>query len=195
MKRKLLDYLFLFGIAGVIIVADQWTKWMVRTNLASGETWAPWTWIEPYARFVNWHNTGAAFGIFQGMNTVFMVLAIVVSGVIIYYFPLVPAEDLYLRLPMAMQLGGALGNLIDRFRDGYVTDFVSVGTFAVFNVADASISVGVAVLFLGLLWRDFQEKRKKPQEADPSAEILYNKSALGEEATQADPEPQSGELE
>lgn len=162
MKRFGFDYLFLFGIAGLIIAADQWTKWLVRTNLASGETWAPWSWIEPYARFVHWHNTGAAFGMFQGMNTVFMILAMIVSAIIIYYFPRVPRGEFYLRLPMAMQLGGAVGNLIDRFRDGYVTDFVSVGTFAVFNIADASISVGVAVLFLGLLWHDHQEKHKQP---------------------------------
>lgn len=195
MKRKFIDYLFLFGIAGLIIAADQWTKWMVRTNLASGETWAPWTWIEPYARFVHWHNTGAAFGMFQGMNTVFMILAIIVSGVIIFYFPQVPREDFYLRLPMAMQLGGAVGNLIDRFRDGYVTDFVSVGTFAVFNVADASISVGVAVLFLGLLWRDHQEKHKLPLQVDANAEDLVENTAPGAEPNPAESDPQLEEVE
>ena len=195
MKRKFIDYLFLFGIAGLIIAADQWTKWMVRTNLASGETWAPWTWIEPYARFVHWHNTGAAFGMFQGMNTVFMILAIIVSGVIIFYFPQVPREDFYLRLPMAMQLGGAVGNLIDRFRDGYVTDFVSLGTFAVFNVADASISVGVAVLFLGLLWRDHQEKQKQTLDVDENAEDLVENTAPGAEPIPAESEPQPEEVE
>ena len=195
MKRKFIDYLFLFGIAWLIIASDQWTKWMVRTTLASGETWAPWTWIEPYARFVHWHNTGAAFGMFQGMNTVFMILAIIVSGVIIFYFPQVPREDFYLRLPMAMQLGGAVGNLIDRFRDGYVTDFVSVGTFAVFNIADASISVGVAVLFLGLLWRDYQEKHKQPLDVDENAEDLIEKAAPGAETIPAESEPQPEEVE
>lgn len=188
MKRYRFDYLFLFGVAGLIIAADQWTKWLVRTNLASGETWAPWSWIEPYARFVHWHNTGAAFGMFQGMNTVFMILAILVSGVIIYYFPRVPREEFYLRLPMAMQLGGAVGNLIDRFRDGYVTDFVSLGTFAVFNVADASISVGVAVLFLGLVWHDYKEKHKQPAGAGSN-------EAMGQDdliSAQSDPQPEDG---
>ena len=178
-----MDYLFLFGVAGIIIAADQWTKWWVKTNLAIGEYWAPWTWIEPYARFVHWHNTGAAFGIFQGMNEVFKVLAIIVSVIIIYYFPLVPRQDFYLRLPMAMQLGGAVGNLIDRFRDGYVTDFVSLGTFAVFNVADASISVGVALLFLSIMWRDWRVKKQAEQAAESA---LPDQSVQPEER---EPEP------
>ncbi|MCU0485144.1 MAG: signal peptidase II [Anaerolineales bacterium] len=187
MNRKRADYLFLFGIAGFIIAVDQWTKWWVRTNLASGETWAPWPWIEPYARFIHWHNTGAAFGMFQGMNTVFMILAIIVSGIIIYYFPQVPRADFYLRLPMAMQLGGALGNLIDRFRDGYVTDFVSVGSFAVFNVADASISVGVAILFAGLLWHDHKEKRQRAGVPEPVVEFSPEAAERADEPVLPEP--------
>ena len=193
LNRKSADYLFLFGIAGFIIAVDQWTKWWVRTNLASGETWAPWPWIEPYARFIHWHNTGAAFGMFQGMNTVFMVLAIIVSGIIIYYFPQVPRADFYLRLPMAMQLGGALGNLIDRFRDGYVTDFVSLGTFAVFNVADASISVGVAILFLGLLWHDHQAKHQGPVEPDPVVESMPDAAGTAEEPGMPEPSTENSQ--
>jgi signal peptidase II len=65
-----------------------------------------------------------------------------------------------MRLAMGLQMGGAIGNLIDRVVVGHVTDFISVGTFAVFNVADASISVGVAVLILGV-W--LQERRQKAQ--------------------------------
>jgi signal peptidase II len=60
---------------------------------------------------------------------------------------------------MGLQLGGALGNLIDRLTQGYVTDFISVGTFPVFNVADASISIGVAILILGM-W--IKERRPAP---------------------------------
>lgn len=195
METKSKAYLFLFSIAGLIIAFDQWTKWMVKTNLAIGEFWSPWPWLEPYARFVYWHNTGAAFGIFQGMNQVFMVLAIIVSAIIIYYFPQVPRQDIFLRVPMAMQLGGAVGNLIDRFRDGYVTDFVSLGRFAVFNVADASISVGVAVLFLGILWRDQQTKHKQETaeeaEAVLPAEDLASAQTSGEADLGAPPAEQS----
>ena len=62
---------------------------------------------------------------------------------------------------MSMQLGGAIGNLTDRLTIGHVTDFISVGTFPVFNVADASISVGAAVLFLGIWMMEIAEKKNK----------------------------------
>lgn len=145
--------MFLFGIAGLIVALDQWTKSLVRTNLALSETWLPdsLNWLSPYARIVHWYNTGAAFGMFQSGSMVFTVLAIVVIGAIIYYFPRVENNDWTLRLAMSMQLAGAAGNLIDRLMfDGRVTDFISVGTFPVFNVADASISVGTVILLLGV---------------------------------------------
>jgi signal peptidase II len=92
-----------------------------------------------------------------------------VAIAIIYYFPRVPANDWTLRIAMGLQLGGALGNLYDRiFNVGEVTDFISVGNFPVFNVADASISVGVLVLLLGIWLQD----RKKPAQVsgDSSSE-------------------------
>lgn len=150
MKKYLESYTFLFSIAGLIIILDQWTKYLVRSNLALQETWSPWAWLSPYARIVHWKNTGAAFGIFQNLNPVFAVLAVVVSIAILYFFPRVEKGEWPLRIALSMQMGGALGNLIDRLTQGYVTDFVSLGRFAVFNVADASISMGVAVLVVGV---------------------------------------------
>jgi signal peptidase II len=150
LKKYFQSYVFLFSIAGSIIALDQWTKYLVRGSLALQETWSPWAWLSPYARIVNWKNTGAAFGLLQDFNTVFAVLAVVVSLAILYFFPRVQKEEWPLRIALAMQMGGALGNLIDRLTQGYVTDFVSLGSFAVFNVADASISIGVAVLVVGV---------------------------------------------
>ena len=161
MRSVLQKYWFMFSVAGLIVALDQWTKALVRTSLPVGATWLPLSlaWLSPYARIVNWHNTGAAFGMFQNGSMVFTVLAFIVIGAIVYYFPHVEQQDWTLRLAMSMQLGGALGNLIDRLlRDGSVTDFVSVGTFPVFNVADASISVGTVVLLLGVY---FQERAAK----------------------------------
>jgi signal peptidase II len=154
-------YWFMFSIAGVVVLLDQWTKSLVRTNLPLGSTWLPesWSWLSPYARIVNWHNTGAAFGMFQNGSMVFTVLAFVVIGAIVYYFPYVEKHDWTLRLAMSMQLAGALGNLLDRLtQGGRVTDFISVGTFPVFNVADASISVGTVILLIGVY---FQERAAK----------------------------------
>ena len=168
MKNHIRDYGLLLGLAAVIIIFDQWTKTLVRTNLGFSEFWSPWPWLAPYARIVNWHNTGAAFGMFQRFGGVFTVLAILVSLAILYYFPQVPREDWYLRLAMGMQLGGALGNLIDRLtQGGYVTDFVSIGNFPVFNVADASISVGVAVLILGLWIKERSQPKATPDTQVP----------------------------
>jgi len=158
LKKLLWDYGMLVILAGAIIYIDQWTKNLVRINLEIGEVWSPWYWLIPYARIVHWKNTGAAFGMLQGFGGVFTILAILVSLAIIYYFPRVPRQDWYLRLAMTLQLGGAVGNLIDRILHGHVTDFISIGSFPVFNVADSSISIGVAVLLLGVWIKERQEK-------------------------------------
>lgn len=159
MKKYFRDYVFLLSIAGVIVLLDQWTKYLVRTNLMFQEIWSPWYWLAPYARIVHWKNSGAAFGMLQGFSDVFTILAIIVSLVILFYFPQVPHKDWTLRLAMGLQLGGALGNLVDRLTQGYVTDFISIYTFPVFNIADASISTGVVILILGV-W--LQERHQKP---------------------------------
>ncbi|MBN1537094.1 MAG: signal peptidase II [Anaerolineales bacterium] len=178
MKKYLRDYIFLFGLGGVIVIIDQATKALVRANLQFSEIWSPWEWLLPYVRIVNWKNSGAAFGMLQGFGGIFSILSIVVVLVIIYYFPRVPAQDWTLRLAMGMQLGGALGNLIDRIMyDGFVTDFISLGSFPVFNVADASISVGVAVLILGMWVKEQQEKK---QITNPDKDYLASASNSGE---------------
>jgi signal peptidase II len=164
---------FLFTIAGLIIGLDQWTKSLVRANLVLGETWLPdWlAWLSPYARIVHWYNTGAAFGMFQSASTVFMVLAIIVIGAIIYYFPRVENNDWTLRVAMSMQLAGAAGNLIDRLLfEGKVTDFISVGTFPVFNIADASISVGTAILLLGVYLQERAAQKAQAHESNKPSE-------------------------
>jgi len=162
LKRIIRDYLLLALMAGVVVFLDQWSKAYVRNNLALGNSWAPWPWLMPYARIVHWYNTGVAFGLFQGRSQLFAVLAVLVALAIIYYFPRVPANDWTLRIAMGLQLGGAVGNLVDRiFFVGQVTDFISVGNFPVFNLADASITVGVLVLLLGIWIQD----RKKPDQA------------------------------
>jgi signal peptidase II len=165
--KQIRDYLGLFVVAGIVVALDQWTKALVRANIAPGEMWLPENldWLMPYARLINWHNSGAAFGSFQGFGWVFTALAFVVVGLIIYYYPRVNPADWWLKLAMGMQMGGALGNVIDRLlREGRVTDFISVGTFPVFNVADSSISVGVAILLLGV-WIKEQVERRQARDA------------------------------
>ena len=174
MRNLFEKYSFMFGIAGVLLALDQWTKWLVRASLPLGATWLPDSleWLSPYARIVHWHNTGAAFGMFQGGSMVFTVLAFIVIGAIIYYFPHVEKSDWSLRVAMSMQLGGALGNLTDRLtNDGRVTDFLSVGTFPVFNVADSSISVGTVILLLGVYLQERAAKKKAISETVSSEKV------------------------
>jgi signal peptidase II len=167
LNRSVKNYLLLFGIAALVVALDQWTKWLVRTNIPFQSTWLPpgWDWLSPYARIVHWNNSGAAFGMFQSGSVIFMVLAFVVVGAILYYYPRVDAGDWPLRIAMGLQMAGALGNLIDRLRlDGRVTDFISIGNFPVFNVADSSISVGVVVLIIGVWWKERHERKQAPVE-------------------------------
>jgi len=161
-KNVIQKYWTIAMIAILIAGLDQWTKWLVRVNIPAGGTWLPESleWLSPYARIVHWYNTGAAFGIFKEGGMVFTVLAFIVIGAILYYYPQVERSDWSLRLAMSMQLGGAIGNLIDRLTIGKVTDFISVGTFPVFNIADASISLGCVVLLLGVWWNERTQKKK-----------------------------------
>lgn len=169
LKKYISGYVYLFSIAGVIIALDQWTKEIVRSNLAFTQTWSPWEWLEPYARIVHWRNTGAAFGMFQNLSTLFTILPFIVVAMILYYLPQIPKEDWPLRLALSMQCGGAIGNLIDRLNIGHVTDFISVANFPVFNIADASISTGVAVLIIGMWMQEKRAKSDLPSEEISSA--------------------------
>ncbi len=166
MKRTLPDYYFLGAISGTIIILDQVTKLLVRTYLPVNGIWAPWDWLMPYARLFRTQNTGVAFGMFQGGNLIFAILAVIVSAAIIYYFPRVSKSDWTMRVALSLQLAGAVGNLIDRVVVGQVTDFISVGRFAVFNIADSSITIGVIILLVGV-WLQERKAKKNPAPAAP----------------------------
>lgn len=171
MKQYIRDYVQLTLVAGLIIALDQWTKYLVRTLIPFGEIWSPADWLTPYARLVHWKNSGAAFGMLQGYGGIFSILAIIVAAAIIYYYPRISTKDWYIRLALGLQLAGALGNLIDRIFIGQVTDFISVGNFAVFNVADASITVGVIILLLGMWWKEKNEHPIKETTSPDGTEI------------------------
>jgi len=175
MVKKVINETLVFWVAAVVIFVDQYTKYLVRANLAFNQSWNPVTWLSPYVRILHTNNTGAAFGMFKEASLLFTVIAIVVSVIIVYYAVRLPEGHWVVRLVLGMQLGGALGNLVDRMLfAGNVTDFISVTIpvihydFAVFNVADASISVGVALLIL-IMWLESRadQKRRLPTPPDP----------------------------
>lgn len=181
MIKVIKSYIYLLAVASFVIVLDQWTKWLVRINLDFTDVWTPLAWAAPYFRIVHWQNTGAAFGMLQEFGGVFTILSILVSIVIIYYFPRVPQEDWPLRVAMGLQLGGALGNLVDRVTQGYVVDFISFFpnlNLPVFNIADLSITVGVIVLIVGIWLKEREQKKETPETASDTERV---DGALSEE--------------
>jgi signal peptidase II len=170
MLRRIVNHTLIYTLAGLVVLIDQYTKYLVRTTLPVGGTWSPWSWLAPYARVLHIENTGAAFGMFQDAGLFFAIVAIVVSLVIITYARKLPHGLWWIRVALGLQLGGALGNLVDRLVRGPVTDFISVGNFAIFNVADASISTGVVLLALLMLLEARQPKNPAPAVETPPAD-------------------------
>ena len=169
MNKKIKSYFFLFSIAIVIVLLDQWSKSLVRAYIPYGGHWSPWEWLTPYARFVHWYNTGVAFGLFQNNNLLFSILVSIIAVFIVIYYPKLTENGWFLRTAVSLQLGGAIGNLVDRLTIGHVTDFISVGNFAVFNIADASVTVGVGIMILGL-W--IEERKTKKGAISETSEIV-----------------------
>lgn len=145
-------FLILFIVAVVIVAFDQWTKWWVIQNIPLNTSWLPESleWFSPYMRLLHIKNTGASFGMLQNGNIIFIPLTILIVAGILYYVSTLEHSNDWMWLAAGMYLGGAVGNLIDRLTIGAVTDFVSVGSFYIFNVADASINISVALVIL--LW-------------------------------------------
>lgn len=159
MKIKVCDLLLLLGIAGAVIALDQWTKGLVEQNISLGEEVYPIGFLAPFFRFTFWKNTGAAFGLFQNASQVLLVVSIVISLLLVWVYFKSLDEPVLFRISLSMMLGGAIGNIIDRVTQGFVTDFIAVGRFPVFNVADSAVTVGVGLMLLGLY---LQERKQKP---------------------------------
>ena len=134
--------------AGLVVLAlDQWTKrWAADTlgpvpfskTISLGFDWL---------RLVYSQNTGVAFGLFQNMPQLFTVTSIVITAGAIYaYFVYLPNRVPWVQLAMGLIIGGALGNIFDRLRMGFVVDFIGVGWWPVFNLADSAITSGVTML-------------------------------------------------
>ncbi len=173
MKTKLKQNLLLFGIALAVILVDQATKLIIRQNLILGQAWLPFPPSE-FFRIVYWQNTGAAFGIFQNGNMVLKVLTSAIILFILVHYQTIPYEQKFVRVCLAIMLGGAVGNLIDRFTQGYVLDFIAVGNFPVFNVADSCVTVGVGLLILALLLEEKKAKNEISTEPDAGQDHIQD---------------------
>ncbi len=159
-QSRIKGLVMLLGIAGLLIALDQWSKALVREQIAMGSEVYPIPFLAPFFRFTYWKNTGAAFGIFQNANMPLLILSILISLVVVWLYFKSEDEPLIFRISLAMMLGGAIGNMIDRIRFGFVTDFIAVGRFPVFNIADAAVTVGVAIMLIAMLIHERKEKAK-----------------------------------
>ena len=141
----------LFPTAGLIVALDQLSKVWIRSNLPVGQSLPD----EGFFQLTHVHNTGGVFGLFQGQSFSLTIVALVGVGfllsILFIYrrFPLL--NSIPGKLAIGLVLGGIVGNLIDRLSQGYVTDFIDVGVWPVFNIADSAIVVGVIILAYTML--------------------------------------------
>jgi signal peptidase II len=148
--------------AAAVLVLDQATKALVVASLELGDR------VELVGDLlILWHvrNTGAAFSLFEGGQLFFMLVTVLALGMLVYFQRALRGRGPLLHVVLGLVLGGTLGNLIDRLRQGYVTDFVSMGIgdlrWPTYNVADASLVVGIVALvgYLTFLDRPRSEAR------------------------------------
>jgi signal peptidase II len=158
-------------VAALVLVLDQLSKYAVEAAVPLYQSWSPIPALESVLRITHATNTGAAFGMFPDGNLIFAIAAVIVGSAILYYNYILPGGIWLLRLALGLQLGGALGNLLDRLRQGHVTDFIDMGSLwpFIFNVADFAIVAGVVLLGWLLLQEQLQEYRAR-QTATPPAE-------------------------
>ncbi len=142
-----------FITALLVVAADQLSKIWVRSHLAVGQSLPETGWL----RLTHVHNTGAAFGLFPGQSFPLTVVGLLGVAVLLLFsliiyrrFPFL--DNTLSQVALGLVLGGTIGNLIDRFRFGYITDFVDVGFWPAFNVADSAITVGVIIFACSLLF-------------------------------------------
>ena len=146
-------------VALLVVVADQLTKTWIRSHLALGQAIPP----TGFWQIVHARNTGAVFGLFPNQSFVLTIVALI-GIVLILVFALFYLRqfsyinNLSCRLALGLILGGTIGNLIDRIRLGYVTDFINIGIWPAFNIADSAVTVGALTLAYYLLHWAFTEK-------------------------------------
>ena len=127
---------FFVKLALSVFLMDRITKGIVKANFSEGQS-IPL--IENIFHLTYVRNPGAAFSLFPHKTLFFIVVTIAVLVVILYYYNKIPADRLRARTALALQFGGAAGNLVDRIFGGYVVDFFDFRVFPVFNIADSGV--------------------------------------------------------
>lgn len=144
-------------IAAAVVIVDRITKIYVERHF--GVPYGPRQVVDHVLSLTVTRNAGAAFGLFQNFRPAFLLIAVVVVAGILIYYSRLPAGDWPTRLGLALIAGGAIANAYDRGVKGSVIDFIQVPHWPIFNVADSAITVGVAILLLGTVWRGGRTRR------------------------------------
>jgi signal peptidase II len=160
----------LVAIGSAVVLLDQATKYLTVQYFADD----PFRQVQilgDWLRYIYVINQGAAFGILQGQRIVFVIAALIVVPAIFYFYRSLTNEPWYVRFSLGLLLGGALGNFIDRVRQGYVVDFIDMGIGATrwptYNVSDSSFVVGTVVLAVYVLF--LQREGVREQQAGDAA--------------------------
>ena len=153
-----------FLIALAVVAADQLSKFAIRASLRVGESVPE----AGFFRLTHIHNTGAAFGIFQDQSLPLTISALVGIGALLFLVLFMYRRFYFLetargKLSLGLILGGTAGNLIDRISFGYVIDFVDIGIWPAFNIADSSVVVGAILLAYSLIQLDKSGERSDGQ--------------------------------
>ena len=148
----------------LVFALDQITKAVVRHSLLVGESIS----LGGAVRITHTFNTGSAFGLFPQQTLLLILASVVGIGLLILVYRNHPFPGFLVRLSLGMQLGGALGNLVDRVRERQVTDFIELGFWPIFNLADASIVIGLILLVYLFL---FTGKLKRPSMTGDAPEL------------------------
>ena len=141
------DWVF-YLIVGAVFIFDQISKEFIRLWMPLGDSW-PST---GFLRIVHGTNTGSAFGLFAGFTNLLILASILGIAAVLYYFYRQGNNAIALRISLGLIVGGALGNLFDRVVSGKVVDFISVGWWPSFNIADSAISVGMFLLIFTMIF-------------------------------------------
>ena len=143
----------LVSVAVVTLATDQATKGLIRANLAIGESWPR----EGFFRITHVTNTGTVGGLFPNQTLLLTIASIFAIGLIIYFSRAHGRQTWLTGLNVGLLLGGAFGNLIDRLAAQRVTDFIDVGPWPIFNIADSAVVVGIILLIASTVLVDNRE--------------------------------------
>lgn len=183
-------WIILLATSAIVLLIDQATKRLVVDNLMLGETVRPIPALAPFFQITRTSNTGAAFGFLPQGGDLFLIIAVVVTAAMLYYFPRIPAHARISRLATGVVIGGALGNALDRIQHGAVVDFIHYqipGLISnISNLADHALVIGVILIFIDSWLNDRREKQAAEAQKQQDSPAQQSSERLPAEKQQAE---------